>query len=58
MSQIDIIEKLVNYSKNQNEENKKALEKAIKKEKMIYEIIALLFFIFVAYFSIFGFGFY
>ena len=57
MSQIDIIEKLVNYSKNQNEENKKALEKAIKKEKMIYEIIALLFLIFVAYFSIFGFGF-
>ena len=31
MSQIDIIEKLVNYSKNQNEENKKALEKAINK---------------------------
>lgn len=57
MSQIDIIEKLVNYSKNQNEENKKALEKAINKEKIIYEIIALLFLIFVAYFSIFGFGF-
>lgn len=57
MSQIDIIEKLVNYSKNQNEENKKALENAIKKEKMIYEIITLLFLIFVAYFSIFGFGF-
>ena len=57
MSQIDIIEKLVNYSKNQNEENKKALENAIKKEKMIYEIIALLFFIFVAYVLIFGFNF-
>lgn len=57
MSQIDIIEKLVNYSKNQNEENKKALANAIKKEKIIYEIIALLFFIFVAYVLIFGFGF-
>lgn len=57
MNKIDIIEKLVDYSKNQNEENKKALENAIKKEKMIYEIIALLFLIFVAYVLIFGFGF-